>query len=453
MECQPGDARARALATGTHATFRSTRCGSTEPGAHTIDRSMTPHARRVWIATEIYYPEETSTGYILTRLAEGLARRERVAVLCAQPSYERRGLEAPQRERVGGVDIMRVAHPRFDRNRILGRTVNVLVVTARMFLRALREFRAGDTVIVVTNPPALPFAIHAAARIRRASVVLLMHDLYPEAAILAGVLGRSSPLARLWRRATDWLTRGVDRVVVLGRDAAERISARLPDGGRRVRVIGNWADTDDVRPADPAHNPLLQAAGLQGRFVLAYVGNMGRVHDIELLLAAARLLRATAPEVHFLFIGSGAKAGLVSAAAAEPGSNVTMLGPRERSEQDLFLNACHVSVMGLAPGMAGVGVPSRLYNVLAAGRPVLAAVDEDSEPARVLREERIGIQTPPGDVAAFVSAVESLRRDPVFRRDAGLRARQAAVERFGFDKVLDAYFDLLTNLHSEGGRS
>jgi glycosyltransferase involved in cell wall biosynthesis len=414
---------------------------------------MTSHESRLWIATEIYYPEETSTGYILTRLAEGLAATSRVAVLCAQPSYERRGLQTPPRERVNGVDIVRVAHPRLDRNRIVGRSINVLVVTARIFLRAVREFRARDVVIAVTNPPALPFAIHLAARIRRASVVLLVHDLYPEAAILAGVLRRSSPLARAWRRASDWLNRRVDRIVVLGRDAAELIAARQPDGASRVRVIGNWADTDDVRPADPADSALLRSAGLEGRFVLAYVGNMGRVHDIELLLAAARALRLTAPDVHFLFIGSGAKAGLVTDAAAEPDSNVTMLGPRDRSEQDLFLNACHVSVMALAPGMAGVGVPSRLYNVLAAGRPVLAAVDEESEPARVLREERVGLQTPPGDVSAFVRAVESLRRDAGFMRDAGVRARHAAVERFGFDKVLAAYFDLLAGLRSGRGRS
>jgi glycosyltransferase involved in cell wall biosynthesis len=407
---------------------------------------MTPHERRVWIATEIYYPEETSTGYILTRLAEGLAGVARVAVLCAQPSYERRGMRAPHRERVNGVDIVRVAHPRFDRNRLLGRGVNVLVVTARIFLRALLEFRRGDVVIVVTNPPALPFATHLAARIRGAAVALLVHDLYPEAAILAGVLRPTSPLARLWRRATDWLTRRVDRIVVLGRDAAELIAARLPDGDARVRIIGNWADTDDVRPADPGANAMLREAGLDDRFVLGYVGNMGRVHDIEMLLAAARTLRATEPDVHLLFVGSGAKARLVTQAAAEPESNVTMLGPRDRGEQDVFLNACHVSVMSLTTGMAGVGVPSRLYNALAAGRPMIAAVDAESEPGRVLREEEVGLVTPPGDATAFVRAVQRLRADSAFAREAGVRARRAAVERFGFDKVLAAYVALVEEM-------
>src|SRR6266550_6580249 len=95
-----------------------------------------PHT--VWIATEIYYPEATSTGFILTRLAEGLGVTGRVAVLCAQPSYERRGHQAPERERVNGVEIIRVSHPRFERTRLLGRSVNVFTVTLRMFVRAVR---------------------------------------------------------------------------------------------------------------------------------------------------------------------------------------------------------------------------------------------------------------------------------------------------------------------------
>jgi colanic acid biosynthesis glycosyl transferase WcaI len=407
---------------------------------------MTAVPHTLWIATEIYYPEKTSTGYILTMLAEGLGAAGRVAVLCAQPSYERKGHQASERERVNGVDITRVAHPRFDRSSLFGRAVNVFIVSLRMFTRALREFRNNDVVIVVTNPPLLPFAIYAAAAIRGTSVVLLVHDLYPEAAIHAGVLREGSVMAKMWRRASDSLFRRVTRIVVLGRDSAELIAPRLADGMARIRVIGNWADVDDVRPGLPADNALLQSLGLSQRFVLGYAGNMGRVHDIELLVGAARVFRESAPEVHFLFIGNGAKDALVAAAAAEPASNVTLLGPRDRSEQDVFLNACHVSIMAMAPGMAGVGVPSRLYNVLAAGRPVAAAVDSESEPARVINEERIGVHTPPGDLRSFVEAIESMRRDESFLVDAGCRARRAAVERFSFPGILAAYRQLLAEL-------
>lgn len=414
---------------------------------------MTAAQGTLWIATEIYYPEETSTGYILTRLAEGLATTGRVAALCAQPSYERRGARAPKQEQVNGVAIFRVGHPALNRNSLFGRAVNVAAVTLSLFFTALRRVRGGDVIIVLTNPPLLPFAIYAAAAIRRVPVVLLVHDLYPEAAILAGVLRPENLLARAWKHAGDWLFRHVARVVVLGRDAAELIAERMPDGAARIRIIPNWADVDEVRPGDPAENTLLRSLGLDRRFVLGYAGNMGRVHDMEMLIAAARALRDRAPAVHFLFVGSGAKARLVAAAAGEPGSNVSLVGPRDRSEQDVFVNACHVAVMALVPGMAGVGVPSRLYNVLAAGRPVIAAVDHDSEPARVLREEGIGVQTRPGDSDAFVRAVESMRADAPFLGEAGARARRAAVQRYSFDRILTAYQQMLSELGwGQGGR-
>jgi glycosyltransferase involved in cell wall biosynthesis len=187
----------------------------------------------------------------------------------------------------------------------------------------------------------------------------------------------------------------------------------------------------------------LNSLGLQDRFVLGYAGNMGRVHDIELLLTAANRLREAAPDVHLLFVGNGAKDPQVKAAAQQPGSNVTLVGPMDRDQQPVFLNACHVAVMALAPGMSGVGVPSRLYNILAAGRPVVAAVDADSEPSLVLREEEIGIQVPPGDAEAFVGAVLKMRSDPVYLRQAGERARRAAIRRFGFPNTLEAYRRLL----------
>jgi colanic acid biosynthesis glycosyl transferase WcaI len=400
---------------------------------------MTARQGTLWVATEIYYPEKTSTGFLMTKLAEGLATSGNVGVLCAQPSYELRGASAPPRERVNNVEIVRVPHPRFNRARILGRALNVAAVTPRIFFEALRQFRAGDVAIVVTNPPLLPFAIYAAAKLRGVPVALVVHDVYPEAAILAGILKPRGLLASLWRTANNWLFRRMDRVVVLGRDALSLLAARMPDGDARLRIIGNWADTDEVLPAEVSENTLLNSLGLRDRFVLGYAGNMGRVHDIELLLAAANRLRDAAPDVHMLFVGNGAKDPQVKAAAERPGSNVTLVGPMDRDQQPMFLNACHVAVMALAPGMSGVGVPSRLYNVMAAGRPVVAAVDADSEPSLVLQEEAIGIQVTPGDADAFVGAVLKMRSDPSYLRQAGERARRAATKRFGFPITLEAY--------------
>jgi glycosyltransferase involved in cell wall biosynthesis len=401
---------------------------------------------RLWFATELFYPEATSTAYILTKLAESLAKWGPVGVLCAQPNYELKGQTAPRVEVVNDVEVFRVSHPKLDRAGILRRLVNLVVVTVQLFAKALLQFRRGDVVVVVTNPPALPFAILFAAKARGVSTVLLVHDVYPDAAVISGLVRADRSIVRIWRRANGWLLRHVDRVVVLGRDARELVCTSLRGRREKVRLIENWADSDLVFPVAIQENGLVRELGLEGRFILGYAGNIGRVHDVPTLLGAAERLRMDCPDVQMVFVGSGAKEADVRVASSRPGANVTFVGPLPRERQQEFLNACHVSILAMAPGMAGVGVPSRLYNALAAGRPLIVVADKDSEPARVVSEEGAGLQVDPGDITSLVAAIRKLKSDPIALAEAGRRARRAAVKRFSFSSVVDSYRALLGEL-------
>jgi glycosyltransferase involved in cell wall biosynthesis len=401
---------------------------------------------RLWFATELYYPEATSTAYILTKLAESLAKWGPVGVLCAQPNYELKGRTAPRVETVNGVKVFRVSHPKLDRAGILRRLVNLVVVTVQLFARALLQFRKGDVVVVVTNPPALPFAILFAAKVRGVVTVLLVHDVYPDAAVISGLVRADGFVVRLWRGANGWLLRHADRVVVLGRDARELVCTSLRGHVEKVQVIENWADSDSILPASIHENELVRELGLEGRFILGYAGNIGRVHDIRTLLDAAERLRIDCPDVQMVFVGSGAKEADVRVASSQPGSNVTFVGPLPRERQQVFLNACHVSILAMAPGMAGVGVPSRLYNALAAGRPLIVVADKESEPARVISEEGAGLQVDPGDVPSLVAAIRKLKSDPIALVEAGRQARRAAVKRFSLSNAVTSYRALLGGL-------
>ncbi|MCG9894826.1 MAG: hypothetical protein MH204_05070, partial [Fimbriimonadaceae bacterium] len=121
---------------------------------------------RVHVVSELYYPEGSSTGRILTRLAEGLAEDREVHALCCRPTYESRGEAVPTTEVHKGVHIRRVASTTFDKNRLVGRAFNALSATASMFLGGLKTFRRGDVVLTVTNPPTMPFVVSAAARLK-----------------------------------------------------------------------------------------------------------------------------------------------------------------------------------------------------------------------------------------------------------------------------------------------
>jgi glycosyltransferase involved in cell wall biosynthesis len=398
----------------------------------------------VWVVSELYYPEETSTGYFLSRIAESLTGDYDVRAVCAQPTYSGRGTRAPWREHHAGVDIRRCRATTLNKDVLPFRLANLITISASIAWHLARHVGRGDVVLVTTNPPALSMLAALVCRLRGAASVLLIHDVYPDSLVAAGMLAPGGVAARAMASLTTMLYRRVSRVCVIGRDMERLVRRKTgePAGGRIV-VIPNWPEPGLAEERREG-NTLLAALGLEHKFVLQYAGNIGRVHGIDLLVAAARELRSLAPDVHFLFIGSGARKRWLEEAIARDGlTNITLLPPHPRSDQPLFLPACDVAVTAFVPGMAGVGVPSRLYNILAVGRPIIGAVDDESELALVVREEQIGWTVPAGDVAGFVAAVLAALADGERLRAMGHRARVAAVTKYSMGHAMSAYHALI----------
>jgi colanic acid biosynthesis glycosyl transferase WcaI len=199
-----------------------------------------------------------------------------------------------------------------------------------------------------------------------------------------------------------------------------------------------------IAPADRATNALLKETGLTGKWVVQYAGNMGRTHGLEFAVEAARQLAKADPEIHFMFLGFGARLRMLQDAAQNT-ANVTVLPPRPRNDQPNFLNACDVSLVCFGEGMSGVSVPSRMYNILAAGKPIIAVADEDSELAQLVREERVGWVVPPGRPDALVAAVLQARRTITTSADIAARARRAA-EKYSLAAAVVAYEEIVGSL-------
>lgn len=407
--------------------------------------------RPLWVVSELYYPEETSTGHLLTHTAEGLATDREVRVLCAQPTYSGRGHRAARHEMRRGVAIERCWSTTFPQYSLAGRLINMATISLSLFLLALRRFRRGDRVLVVTNPPLLPFVIAAAAKLRGVRAVLLIHDVYPDAIVAAGLLQSDASFTRLLAGCNRWLYRQMERIIVLGRDMGTLAAEKLPDGLARIVCIPNWADTEEVRPRERLPNALRADLGLTDRFVVQYAGNMGRTHDVESVIAAAVLLERSHPQIHFLFLGGGAKRPQMEAEVARRGlANVTFAGTQPRAEQETFLAAADLAVIPFVPGMSGVSVPSRMYNVLASGRPILAVADDDSELARVVREEGVGWVVAPRSGAEVARVIAAAASDPVLLSAMGTRARAAAEARYARPLVMDRYRALFHALEQTG---
>jgi colanic acid biosynthesis glycosyl transferase WcaI len=414
-----------------------------------LRRAPSSRPRRLWVLSELYHPEDTSTGYLVTRIAEGLATDVDVQVLCSQPTYASRGFRASRTEVRNGVRVRRCPSTTLDRTVRAYRLLNVLTITASLWAFAVASVRRGDCLLVVTNPPLLPYVGATVAWLRGASLVLLVHDVYPDALIASGLMPREGFLARHWRRLSQWLYGRARRTIVLGGDMKRLVETEMGVPGDRVAIIPNWADADTILPTKRGENALLAELGLIDKFLVQYAGNMGYTHGLECLVDAMETLR-TDEDVIFLFIGSGVKKAWLEAKVRELGlPNARVLENRPRGDQPNFLNACDVAIITFVAGMAGVSVPSRMYNIFAAGKPVIAVADDESELAVVVRDERLGWVVPPGDADGIVQAVLAARRQPDVLLDMGRRAR-AVAERYSLSSVIEAYRRLLVGLESSG---
>jgi glycosyltransferase involved in cell wall biosynthesis len=308
-----------------------------------------------------------------------------------------------------------------------------------MFVTALLHIRRGDIVISATNPPLLPYLAAVACKMRGARFILLVHDVYPEVLTRLNILKADSLAARLLNRASRWLYGKAERIVVLGRDMRDLVQSKLDHKSRHIILIPNWGNTDAIHPMPSSQNRLLKNMNLTGKFVVQYCGNIGRTHGIEDILATAEILSHD-QSIHFLLIGWGAKKKWAIQRQAERNiRNLTILDPLPPEDLCEGLNACSVSIISLAQGMSGISVPSRIYNVLASGKPILAVCDADSELASVVREERAGWVIPPGQPDAIASCLLEAQTSPGLLIEMGRRARRAAQSKYTMQKIVAQY--------------
>tara|TARA_B110000093_G_C12941899_1_gene398377 strand:- start:539 stop:1771 length:1233 start_codon:yes stop_codon:yes gene_type:complete len=401
---------------------------------------------RIIIISELYYPEQNATGYFLTGIAEAMVGNGQVvAVLCAQPSYNQRGTRAPITEMHNGVSIRRCWSTTCNPGRIFGRLLNFMTTSLSLGFRALFSIKRKDRVLVVTNPPLLPFFVRVACYLKGAKFVLLVHDVYPDVFVPLGLLKPTHPLYLLMSCVNGELYASSRAVVALGRDMARLVEDKSR-GKARVRVIPNWGDVDLIKPIEKTQNNILKEEQLVDKFVIHYSGNHGRTHDLLSLIEAAELLKEES-DIHFLFIGEGSgKAEAVERAETLGLKNITFRTFVDRSELNTSLNASDVSVVAFKKDMAGISVPSRLYNLMAAGKPILAVVDDDSEVADVIREAELGVTVPPESPQRLAEQILKLKSDSAARSRMAVNSRNEAVGKYSYEAIKQQYRELFDSL-------
>jgi|CXWL01.1.fsa_nt_gi glycosyltransferase involved in cell wall biosynthesis len=345
-----------------------------------------------------------------------------VHAVTSRLAYDGSGPGYAAEETVRGVKVHRVWTTRFGRGSLAGRALDYFSFYCSAYLALAGMLNRDDIVVAKTDPPLISVAAALAAWLRGARLVNWLQDVFPETAARSGMRLLAGPLGSMARALRDWSVHRAAVNVVLGEGMAAEVARLVP--GAKLRIVGNWADGAAIRPLASGPNALRREWGFEGKFVVGHSGNLGRVHDCDTVLAAARLLAADRGLV-FSFVGGGHHFARLRAAGL---ANISARGyvPEERLGESLA--ACDVHLVSLLPAFEGLIVPSKFYAATAAGRAVIFIGDRDGEISRLIAAQGCGVTVAPGDGAGLAGAIAELRSSPDRLRAMGERAR-AAFER------------------------
>ena len=387
---------------------------------------------KVVVVSQHYPPDPSTTAAIMATITEHLAAEVPVLVLSGTAGSANDSTQPA---------IVEIKNRMPAKAALLKRAAAEACFTVRVFVALLKRLQRGDVAVTVTAPFMLPYAVAAAARLKRTRSVLIMHDLYPDVLVMAGLLKPESVSAKAMRGANALMFRALDAVVIIGRDTEAlllRYGGITPD---KIRFIPNWATlAPAVRPLQP-DNPWRRPHA--ARFVVGLSGNLGFTHDPLIVFEAARLLRDD-PDIHFLLSGWGIGFERLKQMQSEANlANVTLVDRVGDEELEAFLAAANVWLIPYRKNVAGVSTPSRFYNLLAVGRPVILVSEPGAEAALTVTEHDVGWVVPPGKPDQLAKAIRQ-----AFTSEEPLRAERAAAiaRRFNLAQAMAGYSRLIQDL-------
>jgi len=396
---------------------------------------------RLLVLNQYYWPGVEATAQLLTELCEALAEDLDVTVVTGQLHGQE---EQPHRSVRNGVEIVRVPSTSFERSKLFARASNYATYLTSALVRGLRG-RRPDVVLCMTDPPIVANIALLVARRFRVPVVVISQDVFPEIAVQLKRL-ENPVVMSLLRGLVGLYLRRADRIVAIG----DTMRRRLEEKGapaERMLVIPNWIDTTRLGPLDKS-NHWSRSWGVDEKFVVMHSGNVGHAQDLDSLIRAGTFLRDL-DDLLIMIIGMGARhAELVALAELHEVDQVQFLYYQSRAVLPQSLSAADVHVVGLAAGLAGYVVPSRLYGILAVGRPVIVAADPESETAQLVTEVGCGIVVPPGRPELLARAIRDAHDGRYDLEAMGARGREWVEREADRSVAVRRYRDLLLELAS-----
>lgn len=417
------------------------------PGIKTpkkIIRRTDVSKQKITILTQFYPPDFAATGQFINELAVALVNQgQPVQIYTGKPGYAFSQANAPKEEYLDGVQVRRTNASKFLPKRISGKLVNGLVFCVRSAIRLRNKASRGSHLLITSAPPFLSLVGWLYNRIFGHSYTCLIYDIYPDVAVKLGIVNKDYWIVKLWDAINLKVWKRSQSLIVLSEAMKQLVLEKNPNLEEKIHVIHSWADADFIKPIPKDKNFFVKQHGVDKCFTVLYSGNLGLCHDEETIIQCARLLRNNLA-IKFLFIGNGAGSLRVQEEIFSGQlPNAIQLPYQDKEVLPYSLSAGDLSLVSVKNNMGSVVAPSKLYGILAAGRPVAVICPDDCYLRDLIDEGNCGNYFTNGDAQGLADYIESLASDRAEAEYLGRNARRYCEDRFTLEKILPQYLDAL----------
>ena len=407
--------------------------------------------RKILVIEQHFYPEVAATGQLLLDLCEDLARAGyQVKVITGNPTelYQKK-INIPRRENYQGIEIVRLKNTTLSKYNMAGRVINYLTFHLSILFHIIFSKRP-DLVLVLSNPPFISFHGLILKIFKKCKVIYNVQDLFPDLAVELGKL-RNKPFIFVLETLSKYIIRKMDKVVVVGECMERKIKEEILNDteANHIITIHNWADGEKLKVisvADGAEdNYLKKEWGLEGKFVILYSGNIGYLHEFDTIISAAEDIQNKGyKDIVFVFIGEGIKKEYIRKKAKEKGLNNILFFPYQPREKLTYsLGIANVSLVTLVEGFEGMVVPSKMYGILASGRPMIGVVGRESEIVEIIREGKCGRIAKIGDGEGLSKIIIEYYKNPQKCKKDGMNGRKYFEENFDRKIATKKYIEVI----------
>jgi glycosyltransferase involved in cell wall biosynthesis len=405
--------------------------------------------KKVNILCQYFYPDVASTGQLMTELSVELAKLGmNVHAYTTKPAYYQKK-DALEYEIYNGISIYRVFCFNANKNKGLFRVLNEISFSISIFIKLLFTERKAVNFIV-SNPPILHFVGYFLKILRRQNFVLLVYDLYPDLPIALNYIKKNSMIANLWNRIYQKAFINSSKTIALSNGMKQKILDKFENPytviNEKIEIIHNWANNEFFHFIPKEENIFIKKNNLSDKFILLYSGNIALFNEFESILKSS-LKVVNDTQILYLFIGNGGKRKEIEQFVQEhPEANIKIMNYQLYEDLPYSISSGDISFVTVKNGVNGINMPSKLYTIMACGKPIIALGDKNGDVHQMLELAKCGIFIEQNDVDSLVKAICFYKNNPDVAKEHGLNGRKYFEENYTFKIISNKYFNLLRDI-------